>query len=191
MDIKAFLALGVSSFLLLFSSCNKKEKKMELNYFSTNTTNIYENKGKVFLEGKLFTGKLYTLNVKDTIYKATYINGLKCGTELICYSSSEKKEIREYKNGLLDGVAKGWYKNGLSMFEYHFKNDVFDGKYLEFYENGVMYRNQNYKNGQEFGVQQVWNIDGKIKINYVIKDGRRFGLLGTKNCKNVTQKLFK
>jgi antitoxin component YwqK of YwqJK toxin-antitoxin module len=184
--------LGASSFLILFFiSCSKKQEINELKNYNTLTVKLVEKEGKVYQGNDLFSGKLYTLQDKDTVYKAIYINGLKDGAEFVCYSTGEKKEIRNYKNERQEGVAKGWYSNGKPMFEYHFKNGDFHGKYIEWYENGIMYRNQNFKDGLESGVQQVWNVDGKIKVNYVIKDGRRFGLLGTKNCKNVTEELFK
>ena len=48
----------------------------------------------------------------------------------------------------------------------------------------------NYKNGQQHGSQKVWYLNGKIKSNYVIKDNRRYGLLGTKNCRNVSEEVF-
>ncbi len=187
------LAHGVNSILLLgcLTSCVKEKNDVLLKSHNSQTIQLIEKNDKVYHENKLFSGKLYTLKEKDTVYKVTYLDGLKNGAEYVCYPSGKKKELREYKNGMQHGIARGWYINGKKMFEYDFKNDVFNGKYLEWYENGIMYRNQHYKNGYELGSQQVWNIDGKIKINYIIKDGRRYGLLGTKNCKNVTEILFK
>jgi antitoxin component YwqK of YwqJK toxin-antitoxin module len=49
----------------------------------------------------------------------------------------------------------------------------------------------NYVMGHESGAQQQFYTDGKIKANYTIIDGRRYGLLGTKNCVNVSDSIFK
>jgi antitoxin component YwqK of YwqJK toxin-antitoxin module len=49
----------------------------------------------------------------------------------------------------------------------------------------------NYQKGHEEGEQKWWYDNGKIKANYIIKDGRRYGLLGTKNCINVSDSIFK
>lgn len=48
----------------------------------------------------------------------------------------------------------------------------------------------NFENGQEEGSQKMWYDTGKIRANYVIKNGKRYGLLGTKNCKNVSDSIF-
>jgi antitoxin component YwqK of YwqJK toxin-antitoxin module len=52
-------------------------------------------------------------------------------------------------------------------------------------------KQMNYLKGHEEGPQKWWYDNGKIKANYIIQDGRRFGLLGTKNCINVTDSIFK
>jgi len=49
----------------------------------------------------------------------------------------------------------------------------------------------NYKNGYEDGRQEQYYDNGKVKANYIMMSGRRYGLLGTKNCVNVTDSVFK
>jgi antitoxin component YwqK of YwqJK toxin-antitoxin module len=48
----------------------------------------------------------------------------------------------------------------------------------------------HFKDGQEEGSQKLWYDNGKIRANYVIIKGKRYGLLGTKNCKNVSDSIF-
>jgi antitoxin component YwqK of YwqJK toxin-antitoxin module len=49
----------------------------------------------------------------------------------------------------------------------------------------------HYKKGYEEGLQQFYYDNGKVKANYFMKAGRRYGLLGTKNCVNVSDSIFK
>ncbi len=194
MDIMVRQVLGVSSLLLFFLlSCHKEPKETRvLKVYDITKIKLSDRNGQAFLGNQLFSGKLFALNTnKDTVYKATYLNGVKEGVEIKCYVSGKINEKRRFKNGFQNGTAKGWYESGKPMFVYQFKNEAFHGVYKEWYENGKLYRDQHFVNGLEEGVQQVYNSDGRIKVNYVIKNGRRYGLLGTKNCKNVTEKLFK
>ena len=55
---------------------------------------------------------------------------------------------------------------------------------------GKLFHLATYKNGQEEGTQKMWYDNDKIRANYYIIDGKRYGLLGTKNCKNVSDSIF-
>jgi antitoxin component YwqK of YwqJK toxin-antitoxin module len=48
-----------------------------------------------------------------------------------------------------------------------------------------------YRKGYEDGLQQQFYESGKVKANYMMLDGRRYGMLGTKNCVNVSDSIFK
>lgn len=69
-------------------------------------------------------------------------------------------------------------------------NDEYTGDFKEWIASGLLIKHFHYKNGQEDGSQQLFYENGKIKANYVIINGKRYGLLGTKNCKNVSDSIF-
>lgn len=52
-------------------------------------------------------------------------------------------------------------------------------------------KEMNYKKGFEEGSQKMFYDNGKVKVNYIMINGRRYGLLGTKNCVNVSDSVFK
>lgn len=163
MVLKAFLALGVNSFLIILLSCSHNEKKGKISKIAT--SQLICSGISCLYKGQLFTGTAFELNEKnDTILKTSYINGKK------------------------NGLSIAWYEYGKIKFIYNYKNDVFNGKYEEWYSNGKKYRLLNFENGQEKGLQQVWNFEGKIKINYQVIDNRKYGLTGTNICKNVSEK---
>ena len=79
----------------------------------------------------------------------------------------------------------------LLLMQYQFESDEYQGTCKEWNEKGLLVKQMNYHQGHELGSQKWWYDNGKIKANYIIQNGRRFGLLGTKNCINVTDSIFK
>ena len=106
------------------------------------------------------------------------------------YPNNQLMEIREFRNDMKNGKQIAYWDNGNKRFEYTAKNDVNEGKLMEWDYNGKLFHLAHFKDGQEEGVQKLWYENGKIRANYIILKGRRYGLLGTKNCKNVSDSIF-
>ena len=106
------------------------------------------------------------------------------------FPSGKIREIRHVRNGVREGLQTAFWENGKKRFEYTAVNDAYEGELKEWAENGQLFHLAHYKNGQEDGVQKMWHANGKIRSNFVIINGRRYGLLGTKNCKNINEKLL-
>ena len=106
------------------------------------------------------------------------------------FTSGKIREIRHVKNGVRQGLQTAFWENGRKRFEYIAVNDAYDGELKEWAENGQLFHLAHYKNGQEEGIQKMWHANGKIRSNFIIINGRRFGLLGTKNCKNINEKIL-
>ena len=106
------------------------------------------------------------------------------------YPNGQLMEYREFRNNMKNGKQIAYWDNGNKRFEYIAKNDVSEGELKEWDFNGKLFHLAHYKNGQEEGVQKLWYENGKIRANYIILQGRRYGLLGTKNCKNVSDSIF-
>jgi antitoxin component YwqK of YwqJK toxin-antitoxin module len=106
------------------------------------------------------------------------------------YPNKRLMEYREFRNDMKNGKQIAYWDNGNKRFYYIAKNDASEGELMEWDYNGKLFHLAHYKDGQEEGVQKLWYENGKIRANYVIIKGRRFGLLGTKNCKNVSDSIF-
>lgn len=146
------------------------------------------NKGVLYLNGKPFSGKQYTLYpTGDTACITPYFNGREHGVARQWYTNRQVKEIRHYENGHKTGEHTGWWDNGQLQFVYHFNNDVYEGALKEWYANGQLFRQMHYVNGIESGRQQVWQPNGKVFANYDVRNGRNYGLTGTMHCKNYWQ----
>jgi antitoxin component YwqK of YwqJK toxin-antitoxin module len=151
------------------------------------------NNGALFINNSAFTGTLFTLfpNTKDTATIENYVDGKESGEWRKYYSSTKIKEKRFFSNGRKTGEYMAWWENGNKQLQYLFVADEYEGSCKEWNEAGILNKIMHYKKGQEEGPQQWWYDNGKIKANYTIKEGRRYGLLGTKNCINVSDSIFK
>ena len=103
------------------------------------------------------------------------------------FPSGKIMEIRQFSNGVKNGLQTGFWENGNKRFEYVAVNDACEGELREWAENGQLFHLATYKNGREEGVQKMWHADGRIRSNFVLINGRRYGLLGTKNCINENE----
>jgi len=106
------------------------------------------------------------------------------------YPNKQLMEYREFRNDMKNGKQISYWDNGNKRFEFIAVNDAYEGELKEWDYNGNLFHLAHYKNGQEEGAQKLWYDNGKIRANYVILNGKRYGLLGTKNCKNVSDSIF-
>jgi len=149
--------------------------------------------GITLVNGVPANGKLFLLypGTRDTSYIISYRDGKENGVFKTFYPNGKLRELRFFVNGWKEGEHKGWYEDGARAYVYMFKNDMFEGVVKEWSPQGHLFRDMNYEKGMEKGSQKIYYANGKIKSNYVIKDGIRYGLLGTKNCSNVSDSVFR
>lgn len=106
------------------------------------------------------------------------------------YPNNKLMEERTYINDMKNGPQIAYWDNGNKRFEFVAVDDRCEGELREWDYNGKLFHLAHFKNGQEEGEQKLWYENGKIRANYIIISGRRYGLLGTKNCKNVSDSIF-
>jgi antitoxin component YwqK of YwqJK toxin-antitoxin module len=181
-------------FLLALAGCNNPVAAPLLNNGLLNSANENFNSvnGVTQLNGQPYSGAVFTLypNGKDTADLRNYLQGMEDGVWKKYYENGKLKESRKFIKGNKEGEYLAWWPNGNMQLMYHFDGDEYEGACREWNESGLLVKEMNYKKGHEEGLQQ-WRYDnGKIKANYIIQDGRRFGLLGTKNCVNVSDSIF-
>ncbi|WP_227873919.1 toxin-antitoxin system YwqK family antitoxin [Flavobacterium nackdongense] len=188
--------------ITLLSICSCSQKKSEevvffnhlvpKTYILLPSPTIQIKNDTVFVNNKKYSGFLYELqsNNKDTISIKGYYNGLETGVSKKWYADRKIMEERYYLDGKKNGTQIAFWENGNKKFEFKAINDIYEGEMKEWNVNGKLIHLANYKNGQEEGSQKLWYDNGKIRANYVIINGRRYGLLGTKNCRNVSDSIF-
>jgi antitoxin component YwqK of YwqJK toxin-antitoxin module len=186
---------------LLISSCyedksistlNDVEQIIPAKFILKSAVNFTVANDVVFLDKEKFSGFIYDLasNKKDTTLLEGYINGKLNGVCKKWFPNRQLMEVRLYDNGKKHGKQVAYWANGNKRFEFIAKNDAYEGEMREWTFDGKLFHLANFVNGQEEGTQKMWYDNGKIRANYVIRQGKRYGLLGTKNCKNVSDSIF-
>jgi antitoxin component YwqK of YwqJK toxin-antitoxin module len=171
-------------------SCSR-ERQHPVSY-NVDETNITTSKGITYADSKPLSGIVYTLNNNgDTTSIIPYREGKEHGLCRYYYDNGKPKSFRFYIEGWKQGEHTGWFEDGTQQFVFHFEDDKFEGNQKEWLTGGRLYSDLNYDNGMESGSQKVWNPNGSIKTNYLIINNRRYGLLGTKNCTNVVDSVFR
>ena len=180
--------------LLIFSQCTFV-KMQENTGFSMNedSVQIRTQSGITHVNGNIYSGTLYALypNSKDTIEIKNYLDGKEDGEWKQFYPNQKLRSIRYFKEGKKDGEYIAWWPNGVKKLDYFFVDGEYQGTCREWSPNDSLSKLSNYNAGHEEDEQRSWYDNGKIRSNYVIINGRRFGLLGTKNCTNVSDSVFK
>jgi antitoxin component YwqK of YwqJK toxin-antitoxin module len=177
--------------VLLACSCSKKEQIVPKTYWPKSSKGITVLNDVVYLNKVKFSGFLFELYPnQDTISSEGFINGQLSGICRKWYPNKQLMEERFYANGKKNGRQAAYWENGNKRFEFFTKNDGYEGELSEWTFDGKLTHLANFKDGQEEGSQKLWYDNGKIRANYVIIKGKRYGLLGTKNCKNVSDSIF-
>ncbi|MEM0576715.1 toxin-antitoxin system YwqK family antitoxin [Flavobacterium polysaccharolyticum] len=186
--------------LIFFFSCKNEEKKIVFSKPLKKVPLIYKDASNylfqmhqdtLYFNNKKFSGIQYSLYKQgDTAFIKPYLNGLEEGITKKWYVNKQLAEERLYIDGKKEGIHKGWWENGNRKFEFAVSNDEYTNEFKEWSNSGLLVKYFHYKNGQENGRQQLYYENGKIRANYVILNGKRYGLLGTKNCKNVSDSIF-
>ncbi len=186
--------------LIFFSSCKNEEEKIAVLKYSKTVPSVYKDASNHLLElhqdtlyfnNTKFSGIIYSLYEKgDTAFIKPYWNGLEEGVSKKWYINKKVAEERLYIDGKKEGIHKGWWENGNKKFEFAVTNNEYTNEFKEWSSAGLLIKHFHYKNGQENGSQKLFYENGKVKANYVILRGKRYGLLGTKNCKNVSDSIF-
>ena len=188
-------------FIFCFICCSTSEKneiliakkeKIPAIWIQENNPKISIENGTIFHDKKPFSGHLFQLypNTKDSLVSQEYFNGLLSGISTKWFPNKQVAEKRFYYKGEKHGKQLSYWENGTKKFDFTALKDTYEGVLKEWDEKGNLYHLANFKNGQEEGVQKLWYENGKIRANYVIINGKRYGLLGTKNCKNVSDSIF-
>ena len=192
--MKRFLSFGVLLFLL---SCSQKNANLLTEaipevYTLKYSPTISIHQDTVFLTDEKYSGyvlEYYPENL-DTLSIQGYLNGLQSGIGMKWYPNGQLMEERGYLEGAKNGLQTAYWENGAKKFEFIAREDTYEGEFKEWNSEGILIHLAQYENGQEEGPQKLWDDKGKIRANYVIVKGKRYGLLGTKNCKNVSDSIF-
>jgi antitoxin component YwqK of YwqJK toxin-antitoxin module len=178
--------------LVLIGACSNDSQTIYKQYNHASIKPVISG-GILVWKEQPFTGIIYSLDSvsKDTLEIVCFKEGREEGERKQFYAGEQLKEKRYFKDGKKVGLLASWWPNGNRKWEYHFKDGEYEGVCKEWNPAGLLVKQMNYVNGHEEGLQQFYYDNGKVKANYRMIGGRRYGLLGTKNCVNVSDSIFK
>jgi antitoxin component YwqK of YwqJK toxin-antitoxin module len=178
--------------LLLVAACSNDSQNRYKQYNHASIKPLISD-GILVWNQQPFTGIIYSLDslTKDTLEIVCFKEGKEEGEWKQFYSGGKLKERRYFKDGKKVGLLASWWPNGNRKWAYHFKDGEYEGECKEWNPAGLLVKRMHYVNGYEEGLQQFYYDNGKVKANYTMIGGRRYGLLGTKNCVNVSDSIFK
>jgi antitoxin component YwqK of YwqJK toxin-antitoxin module len=193
MELRVRLLNSFLVALAMLTSCNRSDGPVKMPVYSSAEINVRMQNGIAMTENTRFTGIVYTMyaNKKDTAEIVAFNNGREHGEWKRFYPGNQLMEVRQFENGQKAGTFHAWWPNGAPKLSYHFTNGEYNGVCREWNDKRMLIKEMHYKNGYEDGSQKEFYNDGKVKANYVMISGRRYGLLGTKNCVNVSDSIFK
>jgi len=188
-----FLNSLLLSFLLL--SCHAPAQQEKADYaplYNADSVETVNKNGILYYNQMPFTGTLFRLNsAKDTVMICGYYKGKEHGQWKRYYDNGQLAELRYFEQGIKTKTLSRWWKNGQQQLQCTFEQDAYQGLFQEWNEQGQLVMEMHYNKGYEEGSQKMFYDNGKIRSNYVIRNGKRIGLLGTKNCVNASDSVFK
>jgi antitoxin component YwqK of YwqJK toxin-antitoxin module len=180
--------------LFLFARCTQTRQGNEMQKFINSfDAGLKMQNGIAYYNNEIFSGTVYSLfpGTNDTAVISNFSNGKEHGNWKKFFATHLLKEQREFDNGKKTGNYIAYWENGKQQLHYSFLNDEYEGSCREWNRDGNLIKEMNYKTGHEEGPQKMFYDNGKVRSNYMIINGRRYGLLGTKNCVNVSDSIFK
>jgi antitoxin component YwqK of YwqJK toxin-antitoxin module len=179
--------------IVLIQACSGNKAPGKMPVFNVADLNVRIENGLLIQNNLPFTGVIYALQSQktDTAEIISFSQGREHGVWKKFYPGGKLAEIRRFNNGKKVGRLQAWWPGGKQKLDFNFEDGEYQGLCREWHQDGKLLSAMNYEKGYESGPQLQYYADGKVKANYIIANGRRYGLLGTKDCKNVTDSVFK
>ncbi len=194
----SYLYFNMTAMLIaLLCGCTNRQTdkhlQKEMRLYNEASIQLQNENGIYTNDHQPFTGTVFSLSPtkKDTLSIGSFVEGKEDGEWRKYFTNGQLMEKRFYSTGKKVGTYTAWWPNGKQRLLYHFAAGEYEGACQDWAEDGTLISEMSYHEGHEEGPQKQWYENGKIKANYIIKDGRRYGLLGTKNCVNVSDSVFK
>ena len=92
------------------------------------------------------------------------------------YEGDVLRSEKKYKGGMLDGLQREWWYDGVLEREENYREGRKDGLQVLYYDGGGIEYKLMYKNGRRDGLQRMWWEDGRIGYSINYRGGRLCGL---------------
>jgi len=160
--------LSILSVCLVFVSYSQ-------NKVLSNSLEWNKDNGIISYNNEPFTGVMITLYPTSGLYsEESFKDGVKNGLHRGYYENGHLAVEMNFKQGVYHGLARRWFENGQLEELGTFKDGEWDGLFQAWYDNGHLSNQCTFKDGKIDGIRLSWNADVIIEENY--KDGKKDGL---------------
>jgi len=158
--------------------------KMEPDRANAKISYVYE-KGKFVGSGQSSSKENIVLYGKWNFYydngqlRSTGVfneNEEKTGEWNYYYEDGILKERINFRNNIKDGVAEGWYTNGVKMYTERLKEGKLNGMQYIYYFNGLMKESVNYADDKKEGIQKNYSKEGALVSESAYKNDLKEGM---------------
>lgn len=143
--------------------------------------------GKVWLDGRPYSGFVVDRHDGRPILREGYVDGLAEGWHEAWYEDGQRRHRKYYEAGLREGEHRGWHRSGELRFRRQYARGLAHGEHQVFQLGERMTEDKRFVEGREQGRQRGWNGAGELVMNYTVKDGRRYGIVGRNDCVTVNE----
>ncbi len=153
-------------FLILLVACSGDQQKLlsEVKQTPAGGGLFYSYEGKPY-SGVLIDKKGPFLHRKITVKK-----GYLSGPSTTYFFDGSISSIKEYKAGILHGVAKKYISKDVIQEDFNYVNGKKDGEQLIYYPSGTLSKKLFYRNGNLSGKNQLYYMEGQLRQEFFFND---------------------
>lgn len=108
------------------------------------------------------TWSYYYDSTQVLAWEMNYYLGEKHGKHVFFKPNGDTTKLEYYKNGLLDGVRKQYFKGSKVFKEISYSAGLMDGPFKMYNNQGVIIEESNYKANKKHGIQKYFYDDGVL-----------------------------
>jgi antitoxin component YwqK of YwqJK toxin-antitoxin module len=90
--------------------------------------------------------------------------------------SENKKLLKKYRDGKLEGEYRSWYGNGMIETLEFYKRGKLEGEQKYWHSNGQLFRHLFYRDGKPEGNSKTWHKNGQIWGKDFYRNGTSDGI---------------
>ena len=121
------------------------------------------------------TWTYYYDSTRQIAWEMNYYVGEKHGKHVYMKANGDTTKVEMYKNGLLDGVKKSYYKDSKIFKEVTYAQGVMNGAFKTYNNEGILTEESNYKEGKKDLVCKYFYDDGVLLKTENWDNGTRNG----------------
>lgn len=149
-----FFSMNSSKYPMVVKTYGLDSVKVLVQFFSNN--GIVESEGFMIDKERVNTWVYFHKNSKNVMIEEEYKNGVLDGTYKLYYKNKNLTKIEHYKNGKLHGNSKQYSDTGVLTDDLNYENGYLHGAAIYYEPNGKIKQKGRYKEDLKVGVWEYY-----------------------------------